>query len=302
MGMGLGKTKGILRPILLGIGAVFGFATMKVGYAAPHALSVVAAENTWGDLAAQIAEPDMHVSSILVSPTVDPHLYAPTPDDARRVADATLVVANGAGYDTWMDHLVQASALPQAHYVRADAWAGWHEGDNAHLWYDLNAVADFAQRFEKACEQADPAHAKAYAERARKLQVDIASVQAQALALRPHVQGMAVAATEPLFTPLARYLGLDMKENDFQIAIMNDVEPPPIAVAAFEQDLAQRKLKLLAYNVQVEEPASKRLIDLAHKADIPILPLAEIMPQDTHWQIWISSTLTQIGHLLGVAQ
>ncbi|AKR47847.1 MULTISPECIES: metal ABC transporter solute-binding protein, Zn/Mn family [Acetobacter] len=302
MGMELRKTKGTSRRMLFGMVAVLGFATMGTGCAAARPLSVVAAENTWGDLAAQIAEPDMHVTSILVSPAVDPHLYAPTPDDARRVADATLVVANGAGYDAWMDHLVQASALPQARYVRADTWSGWHEGGNAHLWYDLNAVADFVQRFEKACEQADPAHATAYAARGQKLQADIARVQAQAAALRPHVQGMAVAATEPLFTPLANYLGLDMKENAFQIAIMNDVEPPPVAVATFEQDLKQKKLRLLAYNVQVEEPASKQLIALAHNAGIPILPLAEIMPQDTHWQIWIGSTLTQVAHLLGVAQ
>ena len=281
--MELKKTKGTSRRMLFGMVAVLGFATMGTGCAAARPLSVVAAENTWGDLAAQIAEPDMHVTSILVSPAVDPHLYAPTPDDARRVADATLVVANGAGYDAWMDHLVQASALPQARYVRADTWSGWHEGGNAHLWYD-------------------PAHATAYAARGHKLQADIARVQAQAAALRPHVQGMAVAATEPLFTPLANYLGLDMKENAFQIAIMNDVEPPPVAVATFEQDLKQKKLRLLAYNVQVEEPASKQLIALAHNAGIPILPLAEIMPQDTHWQIWIGSTLTQVAHLLGVTQ
>lgn len=55
-----------------------------------------------GDLAAQIAGPDMTVTSLLASPTVDPHLYAPSTDDARHLADATLVVMNGAGYDTWL--------------------------------------------------------------------------------------------------------------------------------------------------------------------------------------------------------
>lgn len=128
---------------------------------------VVAAENTWGDLAAQVAEPDMHVTSILNTPTLDPHLYEPTPADARLVAQATLLVANGAGYDAWLDRLAQARRGPPVPMIKADGWTGWHEGDNAHLAYNLPAVAAFVSRFIAACQAADPQHASAYEARGK---------------------------------------------------------------------------------------------------------------------------------------
>lgn len=268
-------------------------------------LKVVAVENTWGDLAAQIAEPDMAVTSLLASPVVDPHLYSPSPDDARHLADATLVVINGAGYDTWATKLVDAAGLPAARIIRADSWPGWHMGDNPHLWFNTRAVADFVTRMQEACAQADPAHASAYAQRGSVLLDAIARVDALLATVRSHVAGSAVAATEPLFDPLAEQMGLDMKEKDFQTAIMNGVEPAPADIARFENDLSTHKLRLLAYNQQMMEPAIVPLLELADSSGISSLPLTEALPpslpgttRPPHWQDWVSAIARQTEHLL----
>lgn len=273
--------------------------------AARSALKVVAVENTWGDLAAQIAEPDMAVTSLLASPVVDPHLYAPSPDDARHLADATLVVVNGAGYDTSASKLTDAAGLPAERIIRADSWPGWHTGDNPHLWFNTRAVADFVTRMQAACAQADPAHASAYAQRAHTLLDAIAHVNALLASVRTHVAGRAVAATEPLFDPLAEQMGLDMKEKDFQTAIMNGVEPAPADIARFENDLTTHKLHLLAYNQQMIEPAVVPLLELADSSGTPSLPLTEALPptlpgttRPPHWQDWVSFIARQTEHLL----
>jgi zinc/manganese transport system substrate-binding protein len=272
---------------------------------ARSALKVVAVENTWGDLAAQIAEPDMAVTSLLASPVVDPHLYSPSPDDARHLADATLVVVNGAGYDTWATKLADAAGLPAERIIRADSWPGWHAGDNPHLWFNTRAVADFVTRMQEACAQADPAHASAYARRGVALLDAVARVDALLATVRTRVAGRAVAATEPLFDPLAEQMGLDMKEKDFQTAIMNSVEPAPADIARFENDLTTHKLRLLAYNQQVVEPAVVPLLELADSSGIPTLPLTETLPptlpgttQPPHWQDWVSAIARQTEHLL----
>ncbi|WP_338332901.1 metal ABC transporter solute-binding protein, Zn/Mn family [Acetobacter sp. LMG 32666] len=284
----------------LGVAGALGF-----GAGAARAAKVplvVAAENTWGDIAAQIAAPDMRVVAILSSPTVDPHEYQATPTDARMIAAAELVVANGAGYDTWADKLVAASGLLPARYVKADSWSPWQEGGNPHLWFNVDAVSAFVKHFAEACAHIDPEHADGYAGRAEKMQLAIQSIQAHAGLLKAHVAGMHVAATEPLFTPLADLLGLQMDEQAYQLAVMNDVEPAPSTVATFESDLKDRRLKMLVYNQQVEEPSVRHLLELAQQSNVPTLPLSEMLPPHKHWQVWVHDILTQVGQLLGVQQ
>src|SRR6202008_90661 len=45
----------------------------------------------------------------LVGPGGDAHVYAPTPADAKKVADARLLVINGLGFEGWLPRLLQAS-------------------------------------------------------------------------------------------------------------------------------------------------------------------------------------------------
>ena len=274
----------------------------SVAVQAAEAPTIVAAENTWGDLAAQVAEPDMHVHSILASPALDPHLYEPGPAEGRLVHDAALIVANGAGYDAWIDRLAQARGGKAAPVVRADGWSGWHTGDNAHLWYNLAAVASFVGRFVVVCQEVDPAHAPAYEARGKTVLAAVNQVREQIAAVRSKTEGQPVAATEPVFTPLADSLGLRMTQQAFQQAIMNDVEPPASAVAAFEQDISQHAIRLVAYNAQADRPSVQRLIAQARQQNIPVLPVLEIMPPDQHWQTWIQQTVTQVAQALGQDQ
>ena len=51
-------------------------------------LRVVAAENFWGSIAAQLGGAKGEVTSIIVNPDTDPHSYEPTAQDARTMAGA----------------------------------------------------------------------------------------------------------------------------------------------------------------------------------------------------------------------
>ena len=70
---------------------------------------VVAAESFWGSLAAQRRRQGALVHSVIANPSTDPHTHEPTAADARSVAEATMVIENGIGYDEWMGRLVGAS-------------------------------------------------------------------------------------------------------------------------------------------------------------------------------------------------
>src|SRR6185437_15579706 len=65
-------------------------------------LSVVASTNVYGDIARQIGGVHVDVTSILTSPDADPHLFEPGTANGLAVAEANVVIQNGAGYDAFM--------------------------------------------------------------------------------------------------------------------------------------------------------------------------------------------------------
>src|ERR1700753_3994007 len=75
-----------------------GPAAVRPGGSGPR-FTVVAAENFWGSLAAQLAGDRARVKSIIVNPATDPHSYQPSTGDARLIASANMVVLDGLGYD-----------------------------------------------------------------------------------------------------------------------------------------------------------------------------------------------------------
>ena len=72
----------------------------------PGAVKVAAGENFWGNIAAQIGGPHVQVTLILSSPGTDPHLYESDVASALAVAQARLVIADGAGYDDFVSQLL----------------------------------------------------------------------------------------------------------------------------------------------------------------------------------------------------
>jgi zinc/manganese transport system substrate-binding protein len=68
-------------------------------------LDVVAAENVYGNIASQIGGPHVSVTSLLTSPSADPHLFEPGTSSGLAVADAKVALQNGLGYDAFMTRL-----------------------------------------------------------------------------------------------------------------------------------------------------------------------------------------------------
>src|SRR5690348_2573459 len=74
-----------------------------VGAAAPGSgrqITVVAAENFWGSIAAQLGGSHVTETSIISNPDTDPHAYEATPADARAISAAQVFIQNGLGYDS----------------------------------------------------------------------------------------------------------------------------------------------------------------------------------------------------------
>src|SRR5262245_8823358 len=99
----------------LGLGAMFvvmllaGCGSTSASSASGGKVTVVAAENFWGSIAAQMGGTHVQVTSLISSPDTDPHDYELTSADARAFAVAQYAIVNGAGYDTWAQKALDAS-------------------------------------------------------------------------------------------------------------------------------------------------------------------------------------------------
>src|SRR5579885_3314155 len=119
-------------------------------------VEVVAAENYWGSIAAQVGGSHVHVTSIVVDPNADPHAYEPTTVNARAIADAQYVIFNGAGYDPWVDKLLQANPAGGRKELNVGNFNGKHEGDNPHMWYNPDYVTAVANKIRDDLKGIDP--------------------------------------------------------------------------------------------------------------------------------------------------
>ena len=283
-------------PALLCAALAAGFLAAASAAGAP--LRVVAAESVYGDIARQIGGDDVMVSSVLSQPAQDPHAFEANTATARKIADAEVVIYNGAGYDPWMARLLAASRSRSRTAIEVAAMMQRPAGANPHLWYDVSAMQALAAELAKTYSQLDAAHAQRYADRLAAFESALTPLRQTIDRMRSRYAGTPVTATEPVFGYMAEALQLSMHNERFQLAVMNGVEPPATAVAMFEQDLRSHAVKALLYNVQTGEALCERMRSIATEVGIPVVPVTETKPPAERYQDWMLSQLQRLDRAL----
>lgn len=253
--------------------------------------SIVAAQNFYGDVAGQVAGPSIPVTSIVNSPDQDPHAFEASPSAARALAVARIVVHNGLDYDPWMAKLVRATRSPDRQVLVAATLLGRKPGANPHLWFDPATMPAVAKAVAQALAAADPANASGYDARLAAFLASLQPLDAKVAAMRTRFAGTPVTATEPVFGAMAAALGLTVRNERFQVSVMNGTEPRPSDVRAFEADLRGRKVRVMFYNGQATGPAAQRLLRLAREAGVPVVAVSETQPAGTTYQSWMLAQL-----------
>lgn len=289
-----------MRTALLVLSVLLALVGVMLGGGAHAAspVSIVAAELVYADVAMQIAGPTAAVSAILNNPAIDPHLFEAGPAAARAIATARILVFNGADYDPWMRPLLASASQEPRTVIEIAQLLGRGPGDNPHLWYDPAAMPAYARTLAADLAQIDPGDAAAVRQRLRRFLASLAPLEARIAAMRARYAGLPVAATEPVFGDMAAALGLNMRENRFQMAVMNDTEPSVSDIARFETDLRERRLRVLIYNSQASDPAAARLLDLARVARVPIVAVTETEPAGLTYQQWMLRQLDALDRAM----
>jgi zinc/manganese transport system substrate-binding protein len=261
-------------------------------------VKVVAAENFYGDLASQIGGANVAVTSILSNPDDDPHLFEASPATAKALSDAKIVIANGVDYDPWVEKLLSAHKATGRKAIVVGALVGRRAGDNPHLWYDPAYMKAAAKALVADLIAVDPAHKADYEQSEAKFVESLKPLDDKIATMRKSYAGQPVAASEPVFGYQAKLIGLDVHNEKYALAVMNNAEPTPSEVAAFENDLKGRRVKAMLYNAQASEPAVAKLVQMAKDNGIPVVGVSETEPANLTYQDWMLGQLNALDHAL----
>jgi zinc/manganese transport system substrate-binding protein len=136
-------------------------------------LKVVATFSIIGDFVKAVGGERVQVAN-LVGPNSDAHVYAPTPADAKTLAEAKVVFVNGLGFEGWMTRLVKASGTkatmvtatkgikPRQMAQAAEKDHGHEHGSDPHAWQSVANAKIYAANVRDALVKADPAGKSAY--------------------------------------------------------------------------------------------------------------------------------------------
>jgi len=137
---------------------------------------VLAVETFLADVSQNVAGERLKVAALLPV-GMDPHSYEVTPADVRRVAESTVLIANGAGFEAFLEKLL-ANAGGQRLVIEASAGlagrtpregetvATEHPEEDPHFWLDPAKVVQYVENVRDGLSQADPAGKELYARNA----------------------------------------------------------------------------------------------------------------------------------------
>jgi zinc/manganese transport system substrate-binding protein len=258
---------------------------------------VVAAENFWGSIAAQIGGGRVTTVSIITKPDTDPHAYEPVPNDARTVAQARYVIQNGAGYDPWVSKLLAANPSSGRRELDIASLAGRREGDNPHMWYSPEIVGRVADRITSDLARIDAKDSAYFTANASAFKVTaLQRYNAVRDDIRAKYTGVPVGATESVFVDLAHDLGLQLlTPAGYMKAISEGTDPVASDKATFDGHISSRAIKVLVFNNQNSTPDVQALVDKARGLGIPVVPITETLaPAGATFQDWQTAQLTAL--------
>ncbi len=265
--------------------------------AKPGPFPVVAVENFWGSIAAQLAGSRATVQSVISNPGTDPHGYEPTPSDARTLALSKVAILNGLGYDNWASQLLDANPYDGRVVVDAGDVLGLKQGDNPHQWYSPTSVRKVVDAIVAAFDQADPAGRSYFAARKRAFEhTALARYDALRAQIRRRFAGVPVGYSESIFAPLGASLRLNLATPaGFAKAVAEGNEVSPSDMQTVEQQLRRHEVRIWIYNSQNLTPDVEQLTSLARAAHIPVVAITETLsPEKATFQQWQSNQLAAL--------
>ncbi|NMM98244.1 metal ABC transporter solute-binding protein, Zn/Mn family [Bifidobacterium olomucense] len=255
-------------------------------------ITVVASINQWGALAAELGGEDVTVTSIVNTTNVDAHDFEPKTSDVAKLSKAQIVVANGAGYDSWATKSLTSSS----NIVSAASVMGAVEGDNPHLWFSKDARVGMAEALTDAFSKTLPSKKAEFKKRLKLWKQSEQSMEDWADDFMKSHTDLAYAATEPVAYYLMADLGFkDSTPKGYAQSTASGGEAAPADLQSFQKIIEDRDIDLLINNTQAANEATNLITGTAGRSEVPVVKVSEQMPSDSKTlDAWINQIINSI--------
>lgn len=294
----------LVLPVLLLVTQLAACGTSAPAASGGGAISVVAAENFWGSIAAQVGGNRVHVTNIITSPDTDPHSYEPTSGDARAFAVAQYAIVNGAGYDVWAQKALDSNPSGGRKELDVGKLARRKEGDNPHMWYSPAIVTRVANQITADLKSIDATHAAYFDQQNAAFKTQALKDYSELInAIKAKYTGTPVGATESIFEDLAPALGLNLlTPPSLMKAIAEGSDLTAEDKATMSSQIAGKQIKLLVFNSQNTTSDVNGFVSQARAAGIPIVAITETLsPAGASFQAWQVAQLQALQAALAQA-
>ena len=205
-------------------------------------LEVVASFSIIGDFVKNVGGDRVDVTT-LVGPNGDVHVYTPTPADAKKIADAKLVIINGFGLEGWLPRLIQASGSKAPIITATKGITPLHLGSDAdpHAWQSVANAKVYVANIRDALAAADPADAEVFLANARRYQAELDALEAEVRAAVEKIPPARrkVISTHNAFGYFAAAYGVEFVAPE---GVSTETEPSARDVGAIVRQIKSAKI------------------------------------------------------------
>jgi zinc/manganese transport system substrate-binding protein len=267
-------------------------------------VQVVAAENFWGSLVSQLGGTHTQVLSIVSDPNADPHSYESNAANARAIANANLVIVNGAGYDDWALRLLSANSNQNQKVLNVADLLGKNSGDNPHFWYSPTYVNQTVHAMYSDLVSVDKTNAGYYGQEYASLNSSLGLYNNRINKIAMQFADRPVASTENIFAYLAEATRLKLiSPPGFMRAVAEGNDPTTSDRISFERQIINGtqpgNATVLVYNQQTVTTLTQNIIQEASAHLIPIVRVTEtVQPTEVRFQDWMYAELIDLQNAL----
>lgn len=251
-------------------------------------ISVVTSTRVWAEITELLAGEWVEVVSIVPNGQ-DPHSYQASARDQISISEADLVIANGGGYDDFMDQLVSAADVDQV-FLKLVEGEEIHSGEephdegeahehseNEHIWYDFELTLDAAELIVATIAELRPEAFESVTAGFDFFTSEMANLEVRLEALRTRGLGLGFIAPESVANLMMVNAGFeDLTPSGLATAIEEDREVSLTDLAQAESLLGNRVAELLIINISsTPDAVTDRLIAAAEAGDREIVRVSE---------------------------
>lgn len=284
--MKLKKTTLLITTLLAVVLTLTACSTKKEASTNNHKVDIVTSTNIYANIAKNVVGKHGEVQAIIKNGDTDPHDFEPTTNSAKEVANANIVISNGLGYDDWMTKLADSNDI---HMTKVgEELMGLKQGDNPHIWYNLDMPKKYVNYIVKRSSKIDPKHASYFRKNGQTYLNKIQSIK-QLAAKIDAKHAKLVYVSEPVFDYALERCHFKIGNPAFEEAVENETDPSAQVVHNMQESIKHKKISFFVNNVQASSSTVNGMVKLANQNQIPVLKVRETMPNGTNYYHWMKN-------------